>query len=73
VISLSGITRRPSRSVVLPMGVAVLGGQIQARSGGSMNCQLAPGNPALTIPDTQEDRDADLDGDGQICWVEIVS
>ena len=58
----------------IPLPVAQLGGQIQARDGGSTKCVLTPqGNTGLSIPDTQDYRDADLNGDGKICGVSIGS
>lgn len=56
----------------VPLPVARLGGEIQAREGGIHNCVFTPpGNEGLTIPDTQEFRDADKNGDGKICGVPI--
>jgi len=56
----------------IPLPVAQLGGQIQARDGGGPRCVFTPpGNPDLSLPDTQEFRDADLNGDGKICGVSI--
>jgi hypothetical protein len=55
----------------VPLSVAQLGGQIQAVEGGSANCKFVPGNAGLTIPDTQEYRDADRNGDGKICSLTI--
>lgn len=55
----------------VPLSLAQLGGQIQAREGGSANCRFVPGNDGLTIPDTQEYRDADQNGDGKICSLTI--
>lgn len=58
----------------IPLPVAQLGGQIQARDGGSTKCVLTPqGNTGLSIPDTQDYRDADVNGDGKICGVSIGS
>jgi hypothetical protein len=54
----------------IPLAVAQLGGQIQARPGGRLSCVFTPpGNENLTMPDTQEYRDADLVGTGVICGV----
>jgi hypothetical protein len=56
----------------IPLAVAQLGGRIQARSGGSSKCIFTPpGNTGLSIPEAQEYRDADLNGDGKICGVTI--
>lgn len=55
----------------VPLAVALLGGRIQWENRRD-DCRLAPpGNEGLTIPDTQEYRDADLDGDGLICGVAV--
>jgi len=35
-------------------------------------CKAKPGNDDLTIPDTEEYRGADMDGDGQVCGIEFV-
>jgi len=59
-------------SGTVPLSVAQLGGIIQARDGGGPNCVLVPtGNEGLSMPDTQEYRDADLNGDGRICGVTL--
>jgi len=58
-------------SGTVPLAVAALGARIQLE-GRSDDCRFAPpGNEGLTIPDTQEYRDADLDADGVICGVAI--
>lgn len=36
-------------------------------------CALAPGNPGLFMPDIQAYRDADVDGSGEICGLQLVS
>jgi hypothetical protein len=51
--------------------VAQLGATIQELFVPSSCVFLPPGNTGLTIPDTQEFRDADLDADGLICGVPI--
>lgn len=60
----------------VPLSVAQLGGQLQSK----FNVQACvfimssyPGNTGLSIPDTQEYRAADLDGDGRICFITIGS
>lgn len=59
-------------SGIIPLGVAELGGRIQARSGGSSKCRFTPpGNTGLSMPDTQEYHAADQNGDGKICGVGI--
>jgi hypothetical protein len=55
---------------VIPLPVAQLGGRIQAAFP-LYNCDFLPGNTGLSMPDTQDYRDADLDGDGKICYVPI--
>jgi hypothetical protein len=56
----------------IPLPVAQLGGLVQAKDGGGPQCVFTPpGNPDLSMPDTQEYRDADLNGDGKICGVTI--
>jgi len=52
---------------ILPLEVAQLGGRIQASLGSDL-CRVAPpGNYDLGVPDTQDYRNADLDGDGFVC------
>jgi hypothetical protein len=62
-------------SGTVPLAVAQLGGQIQEKrisSGGSGRCVFVPeGNTGLSLPDTQDYRDADLNGDGKICGLTI--
>ncbi|MGD2120967.1 MAG: Ig-like domain-containing protein [Gemmatimonadota bacterium] len=55
----------------IPLPVAHLGGKIQADFSPSDCLFMPPGNTGLNIPDTQEYRDADIDGDGRICNVPI--
>ena len=50
---------------VVPLPVAVVGG-------GLLNCDFT-GNPGLYMPDIQDYRDADQDGDGSICGLELAS
>ena len=63
VLDLSG----NQLSNLVPLEVAQRGGKIQ-NTEGNFSCRFAPpGNPGLSLPDTQDYRDADLDGDGLIC------
>ena len=55
-------------SGVVPLPVAVKGGELQQID--PSRCNLEP-NPGLSIPDTQEYMDADLDGDGLICGIAL--
>lgn len=55
-------------SGLVPLSVARLGGQIQSASG---YCALGPGNEGLYFADTQDYRDADLNGDGFICGLVV--
>lgn len=56
----------------VPLSVAQLGGTVQAKDGGGPKCSWDPQeSTGLTLPDTQEYRDADLNGDGKICGVTI--
>lgn len=58
----------------VPLAVAQLGGQIQAGTGGAQQCVFTPpGNTGLSMPDTQDYHDADLNGDGKICGIRIGS
>jgi hypothetical protein len=55
----------------VPLPVAQLGGMIQANHS-PLDCRfVSPGNDGLSIPDTQDYRNADLDGDGKICFLVI--
>ena len=57
----------------IPLPVAQLGAMIQANYT-VPDCKfLPPGNTGLSMPDTQDFRDADLDADGKICYVTIGS
>jgi len=47
--------------------VAQLGGLIQATHGPGFCTIAPPGNSGLAVPDTQDYRSADLDGDGLVC------
>ena len=59
---------------MIPLSVAQLGGRIQEHDNHHYSCEIMPlGNTGLTLPDTQESRDADRDGDGLICGVSIGS
>lgn len=51
----------------IPLSVAQIGGQVDASEG---HCSFN-GNPGLILPDTDEYRVADLDGDGKICGLEF--
>jgi uncharacterized protein YjdB/Leucine-rich repeat (LRR) protein len=53
----------------VPLVVAQLGGKIQASAGLDQCVFAPPGNSGLTLLNTQEYRDADLDDDGYICGV----
>ena len=53
-------------SGVVPLPVAVLGGKLQQID--PSRCSFES-NPDLSMPDTQEYMDADLDGDGLICGI----
>lgn len=58
----------------VPLSVAQLGGKLQSRFGVTACLFVTtwdPGNTGLSIPDTQDYRDADLDGDGRICGLTI--
>jgi hypothetical protein len=72
LLNLTGLYLEENQlSGPVPLSVAFLGGRIQwdLRTD---DCRLAPpGNEGLTIPDTQDYREADLDGDGLICGVAI--
>jgi len=57
----------------VPLAVARLGGVIQANFSPLDCIFVPPGNTGLSIPDTQEFRDADIDGDGKICFLPIGS
>jgi hypothetical protein len=52
---------------IVPLSVAQVGGRIQDFPG-PIFCTFMP-NMVLSMPDTQPYRDADLDGDGQVCGV----
>ena len=54
---------------LVPLTVAVLGGQLQQDSPALFPCSFQ--NAGVFMPDTQEYRDADLDGDGFICEVPL--
>lgn len=47
----------------VPIEVALVAGSL----GSEYHCQFLPGNTGLFLPDTQEYRAADVDGDGYIC------
>ena len=51
----------------VPLEVAKLGGLMQESPGERICMFTPPGNADLHLPDTQDYRDADLDGDGLIC------
>ncbi len=53
----------------VPVPVAALGGQIQSRAAPDQ-CRF-DSNPGLSMPDSREYMDADLDDDGFICGVEL--
>ena len=53
----------------VPVPVAALGGQIQSRAAPDQ-CRF-DSNPGLSMPDSREYLDADLDDDGFICGVEL--
>jgi len=55
----------------VPLPVAQLGGMIQAGSVLSRCRFVPPGNTGLFMPDNLDYRNADLDGDGMICFVTI--
>ena len=55
-------------SGIVPLPVAVLGGELQQID--PTRCDLEP-NPGLSMPDTQDYMDADLDDDGFICGVAL--
>jgi Leucine-rich repeat (LRR) protein len=60
----------------VPLAVAQLGGKLQSEfylNACSLVLPGIPGNASLSIPDTQDYRDADLDGDGRICGITIGS
>ena len=63
VLDLSG----NQLSNLVPLQVAQRGGQIQDTHGADSCVFRPPGNDDLSIPDTQEYRNAGLDGDGLIC------
>ena len=63
VLDLSG----NQLSNLVPLEVAQRGGQIQDTHGANSCVFTPPGNDGLNMPDTQDYRDADLDGDGLIC------
>jgi len=52
---------------LLPLSLAQKGGVIQSQMGTNQCHLVPPGNDGLYMPDTQEYRAADLDGDGLIC------
>jgi hypothetical protein len=56
----------------VPLAVARLGGLIQSEMG-LRACEIQLGNENLTMPDSPEYRDADLNGDGLICGVPLTS
>ena len=69
LISLESISLNDNQlSGIIPLSVAQLGGLIQQVQG-TYGCKFLPGNGGLSLPDTQDYRDADLDGDGYICLV----
>ncbi|NNM06031.1 MAG: hypothetical protein HKO65_13155 [Gemmatimonadetes bacterium] len=55
----------------IPLLVAQLGGLNQANFSPLDCIFVPPGNTALSIPDTRDSRDADLDQDGKICFLPI--
>lgn len=57
----------------VPLAVAQLGGRMQLAYNSSACRFVPPGNTGLSLPDTQDYRDADLDGDGKICNLTIGS
>lgn len=58
---------------VVPLSVAQLGGRMQLAYNTTVCVFVPPGNAGLSLPDTQDYRNADLDGDGKICNLAIGS
>jgi hypothetical protein len=57
----------------IPLAVAQLGAKIQSNYLPHDCMFVPPGNTGLSLPDSQDYRDADLDADGLICGVTIGS